>query len=469
MSVFDIEQEIHHFIDGILRKEEVGLMVCSERKATAIMRALIEDTDQPLPWTWDKILSSLAVDQFDWVSFAGNKILMFDELVHHGKTLSDSITTLETAIKNAHRYDIEIKTASFAVWEGCTYRPDYAYYPSVDAETYEKIREDIVVMLQDHGSLLLDTEHIELSVRLQCGMREFYDTLARMSEHGNSYSFVSGGQRLNLTIGNPDIIDEEATRRCLLPGSNIDNVVRKVRVVEKTNEKFSILPILYPNTRCEFDDKWASNLPDFLDKSYLKQAPHHVLFYHVSLLAGIELLRGVASVLTDLTSEGTVLEIPRENFQHLRSLFPRVNIDGLWEYVSHVISEGQRIKPQRGRQSSRALRVEDGKLLGLCWYVMKHLVSEYDDIPEEGVSWKRLMEIAAEENERERIALAPKCLTVVADRLIDNSLLVTGVRELKSNSGHRYVIRTFSAEGEVVSDRIRQQMMVRNPECLRVT
>jgi hypothetical protein len=464
MSVFDVGQELHSFIDGILRQEGIDLVVCSERKATAIMRALIEDPDHPLPWGWDKILSSLAVEQFDWLSFTGSKILMFDELAHHGRTLRDRITTLETAIPNARRRDLEIKTVSFAVWEGCTYRPDYAYYPSVDMETYEAIRESIVIMLQDHGSLLLDTEHIELSVRLECGMREFYDTLARISEYGNSYSFISGGQRLNLTIGNPDIVDHEAMGKCLPRGSNIDDVVRKVRVVEKSNERFSILPILYPNIRCEFDDRWVANLPDFLDKPYLKQAPPRVLFYHASLLAGIELLRGVASILTALTGRGTVLEIPRENFQHLSTLFPRVNVDGLWEYVSHVVSEGQLIKPERGKRSSRALRVEESKLLGLCWYVMRRLVSEYDDIPSEGVSWRRLMEIAAEENER--VGVAPECLTVVPDRLIDNSLLVTGVREARSSSGDLYVTRTFSSEGEVVSDRIRQQMMVRNPECL---
>lgn len=462
MMETDIGQQLYDFIDNLLRKEEVGLVVCSERKATAIMRALMEDADKPLDWTWDRVLSSHAIDQFDWASFAGNKILMFDELVHHGKTLRNNKTDLDSAIKKAYRNDIAIKTAGFAVWEQCTCRPDYAYFPSVDAETYEKIREGIVVMLQGRGSLLLDTEHIELSVRLQCGMRDFYDTLARDSEHRNTYSFISGGQRMNLTIADPEIVDEEAMRRCLLPGSNMDDVVHKVRVVEKTHEKFSIWPILYPNTRCEFDDKWASNLPDFLDKSYLKEAPYHVLFYHVSLLAGIELLKGIVSVLTDLTRDKrAVLEMPKENLEHLRSFFPRISIERLWEYVSHIVGEAQRIKPERGRQSVKFLPIEEEKLLKLCWYVMKRLVSEYDDNPE-GVSWTQLMEIAAEENRN--IGLAPEGLTVVADRLIDSSLLITGVRELKGRSGDCYVIRTFSAEGEVVSDRIRQQAMVRNPK-----
>ena len=467
MGEIGIERELCFFIGNLLERGEIDLIVCSERKATAIMRALIEDIDRPLLWKWERVLSSLAIDQFDWASFAGNKVLMFDELVHHGTTLNDHRANLEDAIKKAHRDDIQIRTASFAVWEGCTSRPDYAYFSSVDAATYERRREEIVIMLQEYGSLLLDTEHIELSVRLQCGMRDFYDTLARASEHGNTYSFVSGAQRMNLTIGNPDIVDDEAMRKRLLPGTNMNDVVSKVRVVEKTHDKFSILPILYPNTLCEFDENWARNLPDFVDSSYLRSAPCHVLFYHVSLLAAIELLRGVVSVLSDLTrDERAVLEMPKEKFEHLRSLFPRVNIERLWKYVSDVVSDAQRVRPQRGRQSAKALPVDDKKLWLLCGHVMNRLVSGYDDFPD-GVSWKRLMQIAGEENER--IGLDPEGLTVVADRLIDNSLLVTGIKELTSRTGHQYVVRTFSAEGEVVSDRIRQQMMVRNPECLIVT
>lgn len=240
-----------------------------------------------------------------------------------------------------------------------------------------------------------------------------------------------------------------------------------MRVVEKTHEKFSILPILYPNALCEFDDNWASNLPDFMDSSYLRSAPCHVLFHHVSLLAAIELLRGVVSVLSELTRyQRAVLEVPKEKFEHLRSLFPRINIERLWKYVSDVVSDAQRVRPRRGKQSARALPVDEKKLLVLCGHVLNRLVLGYDDFPD-GVSWKRLMQIAREENER--IGLDPRELTVVVDRLIDNSLLVTGIKELTSDIGHQYVIRTFSAEGEVVSDRIRQQMMVRNPECLILT
>jgi hypothetical protein len=467
MEGFGIERELCSYIGNILDREKTDLIVCCERKATAIMRALIEDIDNPLSWNWGKVLSSVAVDQFDWVDFDGNKVLLFDELVHHGTTLNRHKKNIEDAVNKADRHDIQIVSASFAVWEGCISKPNYAYLSSVDAETYGKIREKIVAMLQEYGSLLLDTEHIELSVRLQCGMRDFYDTLARASEHGNSHSFVSAANRLNLTIGNPDIINDEAMQKCLLPGAKINDTVCKVRVVEKTHEKFSILPILYPNALCEFNENWASYLPNFMDSSYLRSAPSHVLFYHMSLLAAIELLRGVVAVLSELThNQHAVLEIPKEKVEHLRSLFPRIDIERLWKYVSDVVSDAQRIRPRRGKQATGSLPIDEDKLFLLCGRVMNRMVLGYDDFPD-GVSWKRLMQIATEENEK--IGLDPRGITVVADRLIDNSLLVTGIKKLTSRTGDQYVIRTFSADGEVVSDRIRQQMMVRNPECLILT
>ena len=124
------------------------------------------------------------------------------------------------------------------------------------------------------------------------------------------------------------------------------------------------------------------------------------------------------------------------------------------------------IKPKRGKQSAKALYVNEKKLLGLCGRVMNRMVLDNDYFPD-GISWKQLMQIAEEENKK--IGLNPQEYTVIVDRLIDNSLIVTSIRELISHNGDRYVIRTFVPEGEVVSDRIRQQLMVRNPECLILT
>jgi len=467
MDKMSIEQEFIYFINNILEREKIDLIVCTERKATSIIRALIEEIDEPLQWKWDKVLSSLAICQFDWLSFSGTKVLLFDELVHHGKTLNNHKRRLDDVIKKSGRNGIEIITAGFTVWEKCEYKPDYAFFASVDAETYESKREKMVSMLQEYGSLLLDTEHVEISVRLQCGMRDFYDTLARDAEHGYTHSFISGAQRTNLTINYPDIINNKVLNSYLLPGSNTNNVVCKVRVVEKTHDKFSILPIFYPNIRCEFNDNWTRNLPDFIDKSYLLNASCSVLFYYVSLLASIELLRGIVSVLSELTrDERIVLEMPKEKVEHLISVFPRINIERLRRYISDIVSEAQMIKPKRGKQSAKALYVNEKKLLGLCGRVMNRMVLDNDYFPD-GISWKQLMQIAEEENKK--IGLNPQEYTVIVDRLIDNSLIVTSIRELISHNGDRYVIRTFVPEGEVVSDRIRQQLMVRNPECLILT
>ncbi len=469
MSENNIEKEILSFIGSIIKKEQIDLIVCMERKATAIMRALIEEIDEPLQWEWNKVLSSIAIHQFDWSSFPGTKVFLFDELVHHGRGQVKSKLNLENAFKKANRDDIEIITGGFVVWEHCKNMPDYAYHGSVDAKTYEKKREEIVIMLQDYGSLLLDTEHVELSIRLQCGIGDLFDALARDAENGYTKSFISGAQRINLTINQPDIIDQEILDKYLISGSNTNNAVCKLRVVEKNHEKFSILPIFYPNIYCKFDSNWIDNLPDFMDKSYLTQASHDVLFYHVSLLASIELLRGVVSVLNDLIKDGLiVLESPQDKLKHLISMFPRINIKLLGEYILGLVSSSQKSKCLRGKHTSKTTNVDEKKLLLLCERVMKRMVVKYVTSPN-GISWNELMQIAEVENRKRNIGLDPNSYSTIVDRLIDNSLIITGIDDLIVSNEDRYVIRTFKSEGEVVSDKIRKQLMIRNPECILLT
>jgi hypothetical protein len=64
------------------------------------------------------------------------------------------------------------------------------------------------------------------------------------------------------------------------------------------------------------------------------------------------------------------------------------------------------------------------------------------------------------------LGLRKEALSVVVDRLIDSGLIVTDVEQVISSNGEPYFVRTFTPEGEVVSSKIRQQAMVRIPECM---
>lgn len=462
-----IEETLCDFIADLVKREEIDLIVCAERKATAILRALIEAT-QTLQWDWSRVLSTAVMHQFDWDSFEGRRVLLFDELVHHGKTLGRYRDRLCELVPEG----VEVLTAGYAVWDRCQSQPDFYYHGSVDSETYEHIRDELVLMLQQHGSLLLDTEHIELSVRLHCGVREFYDTLARTAENGNSYSFLSGAGRTNITIERPDIASAEGLARCLTPGSNINQTVCKVRVLERTHERFSVLPILYPNTRCVPTAEWLKSLPSFVDRTHLANAPqdenlYKELFYLVGLLGSAELLRSVAAALGELAREQKIiLEVPKENFLHLKAMFPRLNILGFWEYVRNLVDESRRSKAARGKQSAKAGHLPESVLVKLTGRVLARLVMEGEDSPD-GKSWGQLMRFAEEENRG--IGIDSRALSMVADRLIDSGLIVTSTKVMQSSSGEPFVVRTFAPEGEVITAKVRQQLLVRTPECLLVT
>jgi hypothetical protein len=461
-DAISIERELYLFLSGLLERLRPDLLVCAERKATAIMRALIERVAEPrIAWDWHNVLSTSAIDHFNWSAFTGRRVLLFDELVHHGVTLKKHADALASVVPAG----TEIVTAGYAVWDRCEHPPHYAYHGAVDADTYESIRDDMVSMLQEHGSLLLDTEHVELSIRLQCGIRDFYDELARAAAGGNAYSFISGAARTNLTIDHPDLLSESAITRYLIPGSNTEGSVCKIRVLEKTHEQFSLLPIFYPNTRCVPVKEWIDALPGFVEKDHLEKATPSEYFYIVGLLGAIELLRGVVAALSDLTREQKIiLEVPRSNFRHLKVMFPRVNVDELHEYVSGIVNESERLRPKRGRQSVRNLGEE--QLFELSRRVIYKLVREAGT-SHQGKSWKQMMQLTAVENQK--VGLDPRALTVVTDRLIDSGLVVTGTRSTRNMEGEHLIVRTFAPEGEVMSAKIRQQLMVRGSQCLSVS
>jgi len=466
----NVLDEIRSFLQTVIEAEKPDLIVCAERKATAIMRCLLDESDPPLPWDWKRVLSTSAIHQFDWSRLEVKRVLVFDELVHHGRALDEHVTKLRALVPA----DTLVRSAAFAVWERCEHRPDIAFHGAVDQDTYELLRDKIVSMLQEHGSLLLDTEHLELSVMVQCGMRDFYDALARAAPDGNTWSFVSGASRTNLTIERPDIVSDQLFQQCLLPESNPNDSVSKVRVLERTHEQFALLPICYPNTRCLFAESWADKLPDFIDAARMRDAGADELFYTVGLLTSVELLRGTVSALGELAQQGkVVVQVPPQTLEHLRVMFPRLDIDKLSKHLLDVVASSERERPRRGAQSVRARNVPEEALFRLAGLVMYRVVGDpatslkdFDDLGY-SKSWRQLMRLASEENAN--VGLDPRALSVVADRLIDNGMIVTKTRRVLSSARQVYTIRTFAPDGEIVMSRIRRQIMTRRPECLLAT
>ncbi|HST52240.1 MAG TPA: hypothetical protein VLJ61_09555 [Pyrinomonadaceae bacterium] len=468
-----IERRLLSFMEELVIREKIDLIVCSERKGTAVMRALIQEIGAPkLNWPWVRVVSTAAIEEFDWSAFKGERILFFDELVHHGYSLERAKAKLLEVTSGR----FEIKTAGFAVWDRCLYRPDFSYYAAVDIEQYVEIRDAIIKMLQQYGSLLLDTEHIEISVRLECGLKEFYQELARASDAGNTFSFLSASDRLNLTIWNPDVIEPEELNRWLIPGSNTKAVVSKCRVLEKDHSHFSIMPIFYPNTRCVIDEGWISNLPSFIDRESLRSARPTYLFYLVGLLASLEVLKVVVASISDLIkAQKIVLEVPKEDFTHLKAMFPMIDTDKLWEYVRNIVSKGKLHKVERSSRGVDVQHVPEKKLANMSYFLITRMMEEIDkngaDCGLHGVPWLQLDRIArdAKESINELSDVDHRWWSIVPDRLIDTGLMHTNVEEVISSVGDPWAIRTFGPDSEVVAEKLRRQMSVRGAKWLPAT
>jgi hypothetical protein len=398
---------------------------------------------------------------FDWTKFKGSRILLFEELAHHGRSLDGKRKELcRLAGPN-----VTIKSASFAVWYRCQYPPDYFYHGSVDSQEYSDIREDIIRILQVYGSLLLDTEHIELPLRVDCSVKEFYNQLARASHDGNAISFLSSSKRLNLTLLDPDILEPEELQRKLTPGSTIDSVVRKCRVIERTQNQFSIMPIFYPNVRHCVTEAWINGLPHFVMKDRLMSATPKEVFYVVGLLASIELLRGVIAAMTDLLKAGKViLETPEDNLKHLSAMFPAiVDVQALWQYVADTVATSRQRKSSRSVHSVFVKHVAQDDLLNMSYFVINNLRKQIDEAAQipglpKGYSWRQLYAIA---KMGKSVIDAPEgAWTAVPDRLIDAGLLVTNVDEITNSKNETWAIRTFSPDSEIVMDKLRRHASV---------
>jgi hypothetical protein len=467
-----IERRLLSFLKELLDDGTFDLIVCVERKATALLRALIEEISEPrLRWQWSKVLSTASMDQFPWHLFTGRRVLLFEELVHHGKTMGRNKQQLATLVPDG----VEITTAGFAVWYRCEAPPDFAFYASVDSEEYSTIRDELIRMLQVHGSLLLDTEHLELSVRLNCDVQEFYHALARSAENGNTSSFLSGADRLNLTVQKPDILQPEILNRYLIPGSTYDAVVRKCRVIEKDYGRFELMPILYPNVRCVIEEEWLRNLPPFVDVVSVKKARPRQLFYLVGLLASIELSRSIVASLGDLLrQQKLVLEVPEYCFQHLSAIFPAIDIAGLWKHVTDVVAESRQQKPLRSAASVTVHDVRNKTLLQMAYFVITQLVLDIDehedacfDAPK-GRSWAQVADITRRGSDL--IGAPDAAWATVPDRLIDSGMLVTNVETVMgSSSNETWAIRTFHPDSEIVTEKLRRQMALRGNKWLPQT
>ena len=109
------ELECLSWLSQLLDPSKFDLVVPVERKATAILRTLLDLTPGiRCEWKWTKVLSSEALRYLPRDRLRGQRILVFNEMIHHGSSTLDAIKAIEDNTSGA---SAQVYTAAFFVHE----------------------------------------------------------------------------------------------------------------------------------------------------------------------------------------------------------------------------------------------------------------------------------------------------------------------------------------------------------------
>jgi len=312
-SIVPIKRELHTFLSQEITKWRPDLIIVVERKGTAILRALKDWDEEPIEWPWSKVISSNVVDEMPDSYFRGKRILVFDEMMRTGIHIQTLLELLRArglwdgGVDNLH-------VAVFAVHEpvpgSATSKSSFAYdsfYNYLTPTAYERKRAEIVRMLQEAGSLMLDTEHIEVRVRLGCNFNQFLKALRRRAQ---AIVFHAADERTNITVFYEDDDAHKLAPRMFPKGIGSDRIVKKCRFVERASNEFAVIPICYPSIPAGPVDWPAENeTEDLLGRETLGN--EHGRFYGVALTAGLQVLKWALKDLAVVGSGNYSISLPQ--------------------------------------------------------------------------------------------------------------------------------------------------------------
>lgn len=453
-----------NFVAEALKACEPEWIVTAERKGTALLRTYVEhlgSAEERLD-LWGRVVST---DRLGEASFGeGNGIiLVLDEGAYNGRNLA---RTLEN-IKRLGIDSARIRVAVFGVHADCRAgRPiDFRRYGGLSTAGYRSVRSQLVQCFQKRGSLLLDTEHVEVPVRLKCGRAQFFDALCRL---GSGVQHSSGDGRANLTVSSPAVLNEDEFLSQLPSGSTVTGTFRKLRVVERGPNEYAILPIWFPSVPSR-DDVLASWTPP----AWSGTPKGRSAFYVSGLLASIHLFRSVGAALRDLIADGSVeVRVPRageqgDGLSHLRAMFGQLDIVRLRNEIETSLEVGRGFG-LRGRQRlperlEAAPGTELGRCLGQVKYALTRGVYSAMNLPkyrpldfdrerpedEGGGTYTEVVGCVSSHlpsANSDHVALVAAAL----DQLIDEAIVIPTIGCLPFADGRERLVRTFRLDGELV-------------------
>ena len=110
------EKRFLSWLCDLLATKQFDLVVSVERKATAVLRDLLDlSQDFHCDWNWKQVLSSEALPYLPDNWLEGKSILVFNEMIHRGHSTQDTISKI---LANTPKDGIKrIETAAFVVHE----------------------------------------------------------------------------------------------------------------------------------------------------------------------------------------------------------------------------------------------------------------------------------------------------------------------------------------------------------------
>ncbi|HKR58258.1 MAG TPA: phosphoribosyltransferase [Pyrinomonadaceae bacterium] len=472
-----IARQLHTFLQDQINEWSPDIIVVIERKGTAILRALKEWNQDSFSWPWSKVFSSDIIDQVPPELLEGKKILIFDDTMNTGCHLRD---LLDQLARRGLAKDGNFRVAVFAMHEvsssGFWYEgnlvPHAWFYRGLTRTSYEAIRRQIVSMLQEAGSLMLDTEHLEVRIRLNGSFSNFVEALQRNS---HAVVFRSSQGRTNITVLYGQDEGHSLPLDMFPPDTSCVDIVKKCRIVQRDPNEYAIIPICFPSVSAGMEP-WAISPANRELLGNNSRADYKTRFYDVGLLAALEVLRWVLKDLAIWGNDNYTLSLPLECeeetlergyvLHHLHAMYPTLNIAALSARIAEVARraeiEGNQMRGFKF-ESHRTplytdveLRRNAISLLG----VIRHVLDQQTAAKGWSENWKSLewdgMSLTEIFNLGKNAGWTDECISTLFDILIDEATLSTDIKESPGADGIKRIVRMFSPAGEVVSDLVRR-------------
>ena len=436
------------------------------------------DTTLTIP-SWNHVVSSSSLSAVPAGRFAGAKVLVIDDMVRKGRALGRILRQLrdmgatDDALSN-------VRVAAFAMHEDAgggylfnqTHYPDAVWLQHLPTEGFRQTRARLVAALQRAGSLMLDTEHVEIRLRLRVPLVRLAEALSRS---GEVVVFKSGSDRHNITVFY-DGTRPTSELMALPPGTRTDGVVRKCRVVERLPGECALIPICLPDTPRSWDPAWQPAAEDRSMLAALSELDDEARFHAVALRASLEplfiALRDISAVREELcevhlpdVDNNFAIGGAGYDLNHLSVAYPALDLamfhDRLAQLWKRADAAGRRLRARRW-PAGRIVSPPRERLETDALSLLKRIERLADERAAEqfegsgagqslhqGITMPEVMALG--QSGRLPKAIVSACMDV----LIDEAMLVTKVERMHVADAGDLVCRTYLPDGEVASDLVR--------------